>query len=52
MTQVVALEAFYKTEDYHQNYLARHPAQPCIVAYDQPKVENLQKQFPALYISK
>lgn len=52
VTQVVALEAFYKAEDYHQNYLARHPNQPYIVVNDQPKVENLHKQFPELYISK
>lgn len=52
VTQVVPLEAFYKAEDYHQNYLAQHPNQPYIVTYDKPKVENLQKQFPDLYVSK
>ncbi len=52
VTQVVALKAFYKAEDYHQDYLAHHPNQPYIVAYDQPKVENLHKQFPDLYASK
>lgn len=52
VTQIVSLKTFYKAEDYHQNYLARHPNQPYIVAHDQPKVENLQKQFPALYVSK
>ncbi len=52
VTQVAALDAFYPAEDYHQNYLARHPTQPYIVANDQPKVENLQKLFPELYVSK
>jgi peptide-methionine (S)-S-oxide reductase len=52
VTQIVALNAFYKAEDYHQDYLAHHPTQAYIVAYDQPKVENLRKQFPDLYISK
>lgn len=52
VTQVVALEAFYKAEDYHQDYLAHHPNQPYIVAYDQPKVDDLRKQFPDLYASK
>ncbi len=52
VTQVVALAAFYKAEDYHQNYLARHPNQAYIIAYDQPKVEQLRKQFPDLYVSK
>lgn len=52
VTQITPLDAFYKAEDYHQNYLARHPNQPYIVAYDKPKVESLQKQFPDLYVSK
>lgn len=52
VTQVVALDAFYKAEDYHQNYLAQHPTQSYIVAYDQPKVENLRKTFPDLFVSK
>jgi len=52
VTQIVALDAFYKAEDYHQDYLAHHPTQAYIVAYDQPKVENLRRQFPDLYVSK
>jgi len=52
VTQIVALDEFYKAEDYHQDYLVRHPNQPYIVINDQPKVENLRKQFPDLYVSK
>jgi peptide-methionine (S)-S-oxide reductase len=52
VTQVVRLDGFYKAEDYHQDYLAHHPNQPYIVAYDKPKVGNLQKQFPDLFVSK
>lgn len=52
VTQIVPLEAFHKAEDYHQNYLEHHPDQPYIIVNDQPKVENLQKQFPDLYVSK
>ena len=52
VTQVVPLETFYPAEDYHQNYLEHHPNQPYIVINDQPKVENLSKQFPDLYVSK
>ncbi len=52
VTQIVPLDAFYKAEDYHQDYLAHHPNQPYIVAYDQPKVESLHKQFPDLFVSK
>ncbi|MBI5919882.1 MAG: peptide-methionine (S)-S-oxide reductase MsrA [Nitrosomonadales bacterium] len=49
VTQVVPLQRFYPAEAHHQNYLALHPYQPYIVFNDQPKVEQLRKQFPALY---
>jgi peptide-methionine (S)-S-oxide reductase len=49
VTQVVPLKQFYAAENYHQNYLALHPDQPYIVFNDQPKVEQLRKQFPDFY---
>jgi peptide-methionine (S)-S-oxide reductase len=49
-TQVVALRAFYKAEAYHQDYAIHHPDNPYIVANDLPKVANLRKQLPELYI--
>lgn len=49
VTQVVPLQTFFPAEAYHQNYLALHPNQPYIVYNDLPKVEQLRKQFPALY---
>ena len=49
VTQVVPLEQFFSAEAHHQNYLALHPDQPYIVYNDLPKLEQLQKQFPALY---
>jgi peptide-methionine (S)-S-oxide reductase len=49
VTQVVPLKAFYPAEAYHQNYLALHPYQPYIIFNDLPKLENLKKEFPALY---
>ncbi len=49
VTQIVPLEQFYSAEKYHQNYLALHPNQPYIVIHDQPKIEQLRKQFPTLY---
>ncbi len=52
VTQVVALEAFYEAETYHQNYLEQHPDQPYIMINDLPKVENLRKQLPELYKNK
>jgi peptide-methionine (S)-S-oxide reductase len=52
VTQIVALNNFYPAEAYHQDYLVRHPNQPYIVINDQPKVEELRKRFPDLYVSK
>lgn len=52
VTQVVALQSFYAAEAYHQDYLAHHLDEPYIVINDLPKVENLRKQFPALYVAK
>lgn len=52
VTQIVPLDAFYDAEDYHQDYLVNHPNQPYIVIHDKPKVENLSKQFPDLYVEK
>ena len=50
VTQVSQLKAFYEAEAYHQDYLARNPNQPYIVIHDLPKIANLQRQFPALYV--
>jgi peptide-methionine (S)-S-oxide reductase len=50
VTQVTPLKAFYEAEAYHQDYLARHPDQPYIVINDLPKIANLKRQFPALYV--
>jgi peptide-methionine (S)-S-oxide reductase len=52
VTQVVPLDAFYEAEEYHQDYLARHPDELYIVINDKPKVEALKKKFPALYAGK
>jgi peptide-methionine (S)-S-oxide reductase len=48
VTEVSALRAFHPAEEYHQNYLVRHPTQPYIVINDQPKLEELRKRYPAL----
>jgi peptide-methionine (S)-S-oxide reductase len=41
--------AFYPAEDYHQDFLTRHPSHPYIVYHDLPKIENLKKLFAELY---
>jgi peptide-methionine (S)-S-oxide reductase len=49
VTQVVPLKAFYLAEEYHQNFLERHPDDPYIVFNDLPKLAHLQREFPTLY---
>jgi peptide-methionine (S)-S-oxide reductase len=48
VTQVSALRGFHAAEEYHQNYLVRHPTQPYIVINDMPKLEELRKRYPDL----
>jgi peptide-methionine (S)-S-oxide reductase len=45
---VVAFQAFYPAEAYHQNFLERNPTYPYIVYNDLPKLEALKKQLPEL----
>ena len=49
VTQIAAFKAFYRAEDYHQNYATNHPDNPYIATFDLPKVKHLQQQFPSLY---
>ena len=48
-TEVRPLDAFYEAEEYHQDYMERHPYQPYIVIHDAPKVRRLRAEFPRLY---
>jgi peptide-methionine (S)-S-oxide reductase len=47
-TQLVALNKFYPAEEYHQNFIDRHPTYPYVVVHDLPKLKQLRKQFPEL----
>jgi peptide-methionine (S)-S-oxide reductase len=51
-TEVVALKAFYEAEGYHQDYAVNHPDEPYIAINDLPKVAELRKQLPELYVEK
>jgi peptide-methionine (S)-S-oxide reductase len=46
-TRIDPLGAFYPAEAYHQDYLELHPDSPYIARFDMPKVQALQRLFPA-----
>ncbi len=49
VTTIEPERAFYPAEDYHQDFLTKHPTHPYIVFNDLPKVENLKRMFPDRY---
>jgi peptide-methionine (S)-S-oxide reductase len=52
VTDVAPLRAFYPAEGYHQDYVYRHPFEPYIMINDRPKVEDLRKRLPDLYVAE
>ena len=50
VTEVTPLKAFYRAEDYHQDYAYYNPDNPYIQVCDRPKIEALKQQFPELFI--
>jgi peptide-methionine (S)-S-oxide reductase len=48
VTRVAPLQAFYRAEDYHQDYVAHNPTQPYVAYNDVPKLANFKKQYPEL----
>jgi peptide-methionine (S)-S-oxide reductase len=51
VTRVDAYRGFYPAEGYHQDFLIKNPDYPYIVINDEPKIENLRKMLPELYVS-
>jgi peptide-methionine (S)-S-oxide reductase len=49
VTKIEPDRAFYAAEDYHQDFLTRHPGHPYIVYNDLPKIEDLKRLFPETY---
>jgi peptide-methionine (S)-S-oxide reductase len=49
VTQLVPLVAFYRGEDYHQDYAVKNPQNPYIQVCDIPKIGALEVQFPELF---
>ena len=52
VTRVDPLKGFYPAEGYHQDFLFHNPTYPYIAINDIPKVENLQRTFPSLYMER
>ena len=50
VTEVTPLKAFYRGEDYHQDYALRNPENPYIQVCDRPKIEALKKVYPELFV--
>jgi peptide-methionine (S)-S-oxide reductase len=49
VTQIVPLVAFYRGEEYHQDYAIKNPNNPYIQVCDLPKIASLEQQFPDLF---
>jgi peptide-methionine (S)-S-oxide reductase len=49
VTKMEGAKPFYAAEDYHQDFLTRHPNHPYIAMHDLPKVDELKRLFPQLY---
>ena len=49
VSRIEAFQRFYPAELYHQDFMAKNPSHPYILAWDVAKVNALRRQFPALY---
>jgi len=45
VTEVVPLQAYYRAEDYHQDYFARNPAQGYCQVVIAPKLAKFRKEY-------
>ncbi|KPU94084.1 methionine sulfoxide reductase A [Variovorax paradoxus] len=50
-TTIETGKPFYAAEDYHQDFLTKHPDHGYIVVNDWPKIDDLKKLFPESYRS-
>lgn len=48
VTTLTPLGSFYPAEEYHRDYVARHPSDPYVAQNDLPKLEHLRSRFPEL----
>ncbi|MET0384224.1 MAG: peptide-methionine (S)-S-oxide reductase MsrA [Burkholderiaceae bacterium] len=52
VTRVEAFKGFYPAEGHHQNFLTLNPGYPYIAINDMPKVNDLERVFPAQFSPK
>jgi peptide-methionine (S)-S-oxide reductase len=52
VTRVDPLKGFYPAEGYHQDFLVRNPTYPYIVYEDLPKIANLKRELPQIYVDQ
>jgi peptide methionine sulfoxide reductase MsrA len=45
VTEVSPLRAFYRAEEYHQDYFAKHPEQPYCEINIRPKIGKFERSF-------
>lgn len=50
VTQVTPLKAFFKAEEYHQDYGMKNPDSRYFQVNDLPKIAVLKEQFPNLFV--
>jgi peptide-methionine (S)-S-oxide reductase len=48
-TKIEPDREFFPAEDYHQDFMTRHPSHPYIVYNDLPKIDDLKRLFPDAY---
>lgn len=50
VTQVLPLRSFQIAEDFHQDFVSHHLRDAYVVVNDLPKLADLRRRFPALYL--
>jgi peptide-methionine (S)-S-oxide reductase len=49
VTKIEPDRPFFAAEDYHQDFMTKHPFHPYIVYNDVPKIDDLKRLFPDAY---
>ena len=49
VTRIESYKAFYPGPDYHQDFMAKNPQHPYILAWDAAKVAALHRRFPGFW---